>query len=414
MIRPRDQLEKQSLILIAATLFGHVGNYAYHVITGRLLSENEYGLLMALFGMINLVLIPMSALGLALSRAVSSDLQSQHGAGIRGLCKRWSISFSLGAALLLLAVFVFSGPLLQGYGFNRLAPLLLAALIPGLNLFLTLSGSVLQGMQQFTGLAFRGASLFVIRALLVGACLLIGWRAAGWALLAHLLGMLASLGISLWFIRRTLPRLSAHPPPATRPIMLQALGSMPILLAFSTLMTADVILARTYFDPAVSGQFAQAATLGRMILWLPLPIAQVMFPKVVRHTPPSPAQWHTLKKAMGYTLLLILPALAAAWLFAPLGLRLVYGMQNPPSAQIAWFRGTALAMALLGPVYLLLQYELARGKVRRLLPLCLIAPGFPLLARLFHADPADLIRILISLNAAALLCSLWVLRRESV
>lgn len=413
MIRTRDQLEKQSLILITAALFGHVSNYAYHLITGRLLSENEYGLLMALFGVINLVLLPMSALGLALTRAVSADVLSRKGNGIRPLCRRWTLGL-LPAALFFPAAALLAAPALQArYDFHRLAPLLLAALIPALNFFLTLSGSALQGLQQFSGLALRGSLLFVCRALLVGACLLLGWRAAGWALLAHLLGMLAALGVSVSFLLRALPGGQAQAAPPARPILLQTLGAMPVLLAFSTLMTADVILARRFFDPVLSGQFAQAATLGRMILWLPLPIAQVIFPKVVRERQPSPAQRHTLRKALGYTLLIILGTLGLAWGFAPQALQLVYGIAQPPAQQVAWFRGTALAMGLLGPVYLLMQYELARGKIRRLLPLCLIAPFFPLLSAFHHAAPGDLIRILIALNGAALLCGLWVLRRET-
>ena len=412
MIKPRDPFEKQSLILIIAALFGHAGNYAYHVITGRLLSDNEYGLLMALFGMVNLVLIPMSALSIALTRAVSGDLVRQQGAGIRTLCKRWTLYLSLTAIALLLPTFLCAELLKESYNLNRLAPLLLAALIPGLNLFLTLSGSLLQGMQKFKGLAFRGASLFIFRALLVGACLLLGWRAAGWALLAHLLGMLVALGISLGFIFHALPKTAPKNAPATKPILQQTLGAIPILLAFSTLMTADVILARYFFAPGLSGQFAQSATLGRMILWLPLPIAQVMFPKVVRDSQPTPAQFQTLKKALGYTLLFILAALGTAWVFADLGLQLVYGISNPPPEQIAWLRGTALAMGLLGPVYLLLQYELARGKIRRMLPLCFFAPAFPLLTHFYHQNPGDLIHILIGLNSLALLSALWVLRGE--
>ncbi|MGA0334343.1 MAG: hypothetical protein ACO3NW_10350, partial [Kiritimatiellia bacterium] len=183
--------------------------------------------------------------------------------------------------------------------------------------------------------------------------------------------------------------------------------------AFSTLMTADVILAKRYFDPLVAGQFAQAATLGRMILWLPLPIAQVMFPKVVHEGSARPEQRRTLFKALAYTLLLILLTLTAGWFAAPLLLKAVYGLEALPPGQLQWFRSTAIAMALLGPVYMLLQYELARGKIRRMLPLCLLAPLFPLGAHYLHQSPQQLLSLLIGLNAAALLSCLPALRKQA-
>ncbi len=405
-MRIKGQFESQSLMLITAAMVGHVGNYAYHMITGRLLSATEYGLLMALFGMINILLIPMSALGLALTRAVSVDLHQQKGQGLPALTRKWAKGMSLTALGFLILAWIFAQPLQSALGFNRLAPILLAACIPGFNLLLTLCGALLQGLQQFKGLALRGSMLFVLRALLVSACLLLGWKAAGWALLAHLLGMLGAFAVGVWFLWSKLPTTSTAPSPPTSPILFQALKAFPILLAFSTLMTADVILARSYFDPDLSGRFAQAATLGRMILWLPLPIAQVLFPKVVREGEASPAQRKTLRKAMGYTLSMVLAASALAWIFAPLALRIVFGITDAPATQIFWLRGVALAMAPLGPVYLLMQYELARGKIQRMLPLWFLAPAFLIASIFLHESPAQLIYLLMGINGLALLSCL--------
>jgi|GEM_PF-1623673 len=410
----KDQLETQSLMLMAATLVGHVGSYAYHFITGRMLSEIEYGLLIALFAIINMILLPMSALGLALTRAVSVDLEHHKGSGLKNLGIKWSIGMTGAALCLLFVAFGFSEPLQKSFGFNRLAPILLAACIPGINLLLTLTGSLLQGLQQFKGLALRGSLLFVMRALLVGLCLFFGWKAAGWALLAHFLGMVIALGFSFWVLKKQFPTIVYPTNIDARPILMQALRLFPILLAFSTLMTADVILAKYYFDPVTSGQFAQAATLGRMILWLPLPIAHVMFPKVVRKGAATESQRYTLFKALGYTLILVLVALIVGWIGAPYALQWVYGIASPSLDQITWFRLTALAMAFLGPVYLLMQYQIARGKLKQLLPLCVLAVAFPILAYFRHSNPIELSTQLVCLTMIAFLNTLLLLRKETL
>ncbi|MDF3130621.1 hypothetical protein P0Y35_15540 [Kiritimatiellaeota bacterium B1221] len=411
-MKRKDPFESQSLMLIAAAMVGHVGNYAYHLITGRLLSTTEYGLLMALFGLINILLIPMSALGLALTRTVAVDIHQQNGSGLPALTRNWARGMILCAGGFILFAWMFARPLQTALGFNRVAPILLAACIPGFNLLLTLCGALLQGLQQFKGLALRGSMLFVIRALLVSACLLLGWRAAGWALLAHLLGMCGAFAVSVGFLWSKIPKTPTRPAPSTTPILYQALKAFPILLAFSTLMTADVILARSYFPPDLSGRFAQAATLGRMILWLPLPIAQVLFPKVVRENDATPAQRKTLRKAMGYTVGMVVAATAVAWIVPSLALRIVFGIANAPAEQIFWFRGVALAMAPLGPVYLLMQYELARGKIQRMLPLCLFAPAFLTASLFFHESPRQLILLLMFTNLLALISALPQLFRD--
>lgn len=269
-----------------------------------------------------------------------------------------------------------------------MAPLLLAACIPVLNLLLTLSGAGMQGLQLFRGLAFRGSMLFVVRALAVGGCLSLGFAAAGWGLLAHLLGMGAALLLSGSILLRHLP---ARDPDAPRVAVLKgSFTSFPVLLAFSALMTADVILVRALESEAVSGQFAQSATLGRMILWLPLPIAQVMFPKVVRDSLPTAAQRSTLRKAMLYTVMLILITLSGAWLLGPLLFQLLFGTEATPE-QIHWFRGVSVCMALLGPVYVVMQYELARDRVRNLLPLCGLALVYVASAWFRSVSPGELI-----------------------
>lgn len=405
-MKPRgNNLLRHSLVLMAATGIGHVGNYVYHVVAGRMLSDTEYGLLMALFGAVNVVLLPMGALRIALSRAVAADTRP---AAITGLFRHWLRRLWIVALVILGAALVCTPWIQTGLDFGRWAPVLLAAAIPALNLFLMLTGAGLEGLQRFSWLALRGGMLFTVRALLVGLCLGFGFRAAGWALLAHLLGMSAALGFSLWGLRRDprpVPAAPVQPPPVSR----DALLALPLLAAFAVLMSVDVLLVRTWFSPEVSGRFAQAATLGRMILWLPLPIANAMFPKVVRTGASSSEHRKTALAAVAYTMALTLIALGLAWGLAPLGFFLVYGIADVPPAQITWLRQVALAMTPLAPLHVWMHYELARGSIRRLTPILLGAAVFLTLAALRHRDIGQVIQALQLATLTALVGSVAVL-----
>jgi hypothetical protein len=341
----------------------------------------------------------MVALQVALSRAVTRSIPSH---SVVDLLRRWTRILStcslIGLTLILLPL-----PLWQrGLSLQRSAPILLTAFVPVLHLFLLLTGAGLQGLQCFPALALREGILFGARALLVGACLALGFRAAGWALLAHLLGMGIALGFSIWALRRNLsphPASTGYRPPE---LLGDAYRAFPVLAAFAILMSLDIVLVCHWFPADLSDSYAQAATLGRMILWLPLPIASAMFPKVVREGSTSSSHRQTARLALVYTGILTLGVLILAWFCAPMGFHWVYGIRKVPDMQILWFRHLALAMAPLPLLHVWIQYELARGVVQRLWPIVLMAAGFLTLALFRHESILQILQALQLSTLAAL------------
>ncbi len=404
-----DRLELHGLWMMAAALTGHAGNYVYHFIAGRWLSDGEYGLLVALLAVGNMTALPLGALSLSLTRAVAVLNHSSRPDLLPRLLRLWARRLILLAGLLVFFSLAFAGPMGRWMGVARPAPVRLAMLIIAMNLFLMLTGAALQGLQRFGWMAARSGLLFCSRALFLVFCLHLGAKAAGWALLAHGLGMAMALGLSLRALRG-LPwakSSSAPLPAAPAPILGAALKAVPALLGFAVLMSADVVLAKRYFPAEDAGNFARAAVLGRMILWLPLPLAATMFPKVVGQSP------RLLKKACAYTLALVLLALAGCWVGAELLLRLLYGITHPAPEQIHMLRHMGLAMAPLGLVQVVLHYELAQNRVRHLWPLFLIAAGYLLGVRLHHPNLMSLVHMLQAATTLALAQSLFTFLRAT-
>lgn len=404
-------LERHSLMLILASLLGHIGNYAYHFITGRFLSEVEYGLLMALFGAVNILLFPLAAFDLSLTRTIA-ELQKDHQeSAIASLLRSWCFRLTGLVIVALVSAMVVRPFLLNFFSTENWIPLLLALLIPCLCLFLTLSGATLRGLQCFHGLAFRNGLMFLTRAGLFGSFFALGSISTSWALASHLIALLLALAVSLVFLRRTLQSPStASPPP---PILPGTLKAFPILLAFSVLMSADVVLMRALHSEELSGQFAQAATLARMILWIPLPIAQTLFPKVVRQSPTGDSHSELLRKALLYTAGLVGASLLGAWILGEFIFHLLFG--HPPSPeQLGWLRGVGIGMAFLGPVYVILQYEMAQRRHNRLIPICVLALAYIGSVWIRQSGPDTLIRFLIIASALSLVTAVRALGRERV
>ena len=103
--------------------------------------------------------------------------------------------------------------------------------------------------------------------------------------------------------------------------------------------------------------------------------------------------------------------LAGTWVCAPLLFRLLFGILPTPE-QIGWLRGMALSMACLGPVYVVVHYELARDRIRLLLPLCALSTVYVLSAWLRQVSPNDLIRFLLVASVLSLFTAARALAAE--
>lgn len=384
-------------MMMAATLAGHAGNYIFHLATGRGLTPGDYSLLVAVLGVLNLAALPSSAFTVSLSRAVAGDLLARGGHRVRPLLLRWGRIAGIAALLVL--------PMgLLGPGKHPAFGLAVGGLV-GFNFFLVVTGAGLQGCQLFGGLAARSGLLHCVRAMLAVLWVWAGLRSTGWMLVAHAAGMAAALGVSLHALHPKLPPTidtNAEAPPN---ILMPALGALPCLLAFAVLMSADVILARRFF-PDDADDFARAAVIGRMILWLPLPIASAMFPKVV-----SPAP-KTLLKAVAYTVALVLLALVACRLGSVWLLRILYRVRDPSGEllQLVWRMG--LAMAPLGIAHVVLHHELAQSRARALWPTLTAATAYVLILAFHHPRVEFLVNLLTLATCTALANSLWILRKR--
>lgn len=402
-LQTKDRLERHSLLMFLAALSGHFGNYIFHALTGRMLSLGEYGLMIAVLGALQIFHLPLNALSMALAQNTAA-----HPSHARHLFSAWSRILLIASLLSALMLWTFRLPLLAFFSSSRLALIPVIAILITLSFFVTLTGGILQGRQQFRWLAARALTMFLLRAGLVLIFLLWFGTRTEPALLAHLTAMLATFLLSvagILYAKTDVPPENA-PLNLIRPIWTQTLKALPALTGFAILMTADVVLVRHFFPADSSGLFAQSAVLARMVLWLPLPIAAAMYPKVI--TPGDTAQ-HTLHKAAFYTLALLAFTLAAFWFFAPLFLNILYGTATPDL--IHWTRRMALAMSPLGFTHVILQFELAQKRFAGSTALLLIALLYLLRVHLHHPTIDSLILTLTLATTLSALLSIALLAR---
>jgi O-antigen/teichoic acid export membrane protein len=406
--RDESGLYKHGSLLVAGTFIGALFNAGFHMVVGRpqVLSNAEYGSLVAMLGVILAASTPMLALQNTLAHFISKLVKENRRDEALGLFLHW-VHLFIGLSLAIAAgACVFRAPLAAFWG--GVDPGLVAATFAVLaaSLWMNLFYGLLQGMQSFTWLAWAPQAWGGTR-LLLGAVFTIFISATALAaIVAQGIGVLVVLGLCLWGVRTLgLPPARA----AVRPHeTYRYLGSALVCLAgYAMLMNLDTALAKHYFDAEAVGVFAKAATIARIAVFLPVPIATVLFPKVTSSGGLNDESWRLLGRALAFAGLLIVTVAGVCLLWPQLPWTILYGPMPAAAAAsaAALTRAMVLAMSPLAMAYLLLNFEMAQQRFFWCFGMVPCGIAYLGGVALFHAQPLQIAAVLgaVNLVAAALL-----------
>jgi O-antigen/teichoic acid export membrane protein len=315
---------------------------------------------------------------------------------------------------LILVVFLGgSGALMRFFKLDSPGPVRITGVILAGTLFMPIVTGVLQGLQRFGWLSFSSQSWGLIR-LLAGACLVTLVAATpGWALAGQALGVLSAVLIGAAGVRGTLQSAGAADRNVRFGMDRYFGGALISLFAFAVLMNTDVILVKHFFSREAAGDYAWAATIGKIVVFLPQPIAQAMFPKVVARRTSTHEHRATFFRAMVLSLLLIASGAFVCALFPRLPLFVLYH-ERPDDPQLLWLvRLLPFALAPLSLVFVIVNYELAQHRFRLVTPLLFCAVAFVVGAALWHPSLFHVVGWLAAAGTAAALMLGAILPRIS-
>jgi O-antigen/teichoic acid export membrane protein len=240
------------------------------------------------------------------------------------------------------------------------------------SLWLPMFSGVMQGQQNFFWMGwsniFNGVGRLGLAAFIV---LLLGGYAAG-MMTGVCLGLAVAVGIGIWQTR-SLWQLPSQPFD-WRSLLAQI---VPLMLGFGAVqffLTADTIFVKRYFPGDITGFYVSAGTLSRALLWLVLPLATVMFPKIV-HSAAKSEESNLLGMVLLGTAILAAGGAAGLWLLGPWIVRLIYqeSYMQIASSVLPWY---AWAMVPLALANVLINNLLARANFRIVPALALLAAAY--------------------------------------
>jgi hypothetical protein len=165
-------------------------------------------------------------------------------------------------------------------------------------------------------------------------------------------------------------------------------------------MTADVVLVKHYIPEDT--EFAYAATLGRMVVFLPGAIVAAMFPKVASRGGGSHEQHRVFLRSLCLTALCVTLAVAGCFCFSGLLAHILFGITDASvylRQMIGWMSLVMGASALLNVV---IQFLLAQRRFGVLWPVFLFSFLYLVSVHFFHSKGWSVVLTAGAANVATL------------
>jgi len=361
--KPSGLLQASGL-LFGMIMAANATNYLFHMLASRALGPADYGSLVSMIAVLTVLIFPSQAVQAVVAKAVAVEELHHRFDRVAALGGRALVRVFLLGSALSLALWLTGAYWQKFFHLGSFRPLLAVGVAAVCCLVLTVARGLLQGLQRFGLLGANYLADGLLR-LAAGAVFFgVGWKVAA-GISAY--GLSATAALLLAFI--PLAGLRRERTVATAELELPRLYryGLPVLISFSAfavLTSLDVILVKHYFQPVPAGYYSAASIIGRAFLFLPLAMAQVLFPKASA----GHAQEEKTLGLLNQSLLLTAAALAAgvlvAWVLAPFIVLTLFGAQfvQPQTLNLArWF---GLAISPLALVYVVMQYNLAVHRTR--------------------------------------------------
>jgi O-antigen/teichoic acid export membrane protein len=348
---------RQSGWLMIATIIGGIMSYAVHFLSKRIPNE-QY----SIFGTMLMVTacLPTTPLQMIFAQQTASALVTSRERQLAGMIRLIWLWITLFWAVAVVAILAFQGPITARWGMTNPALLWVTLLSVLVSVWASMFNGMLQGRQDFLWMGWS-AIIGGVGRLGVAALLVLALSGGATSMITGaLIGLGTSLGIAVW---RTRDLWSLRKEPFDGAALYRQL--IPLSLGFwacQIMFTTDMIFATAFFSGDETAPYLAVGTMSRALLWLVLPLATVMFPKLV-HSHAKAEKSDLLGIVLMGTALLAICGALGVWLVGPLAVRLVGKAEWVTTAKVLlpWYAAALVPLALAN---VLANDLLARGRFR--------------------------------------------------
>ncbi len=285
-LRVKDEFFRNTgLMFIGVGLF-NLFNLFYHFFMVRFLPPIDYGHLNTLIALFMVISVPASTVQTTVTKFVASFHAQNKYNQVNKLLRHLLILMSIVAFFIFLLI-VFGSPLISS--FLQISSYWLIILLGVLLLFamvIPIPWGGLQGLQKFGSLTLNLIISSGLKLALGIFFIFLGYGVSGAmgaiALSYGVSFFLSLIILSVYLTKKRESKLEQdveEPDPAyISEVYHYFLPAGITLLCFMVLTNIDLILVKHFFMPVEAGYYSIAQMIGKIILFLPIPVVMVMFP----------------------------------------------------------------------------------------------------------------------------------------
>ncbi|HWQ91967.1 MAG TPA: oligosaccharide flippase family protein [Clostridia bacterium] len=393
---------RQSGWLMATNIAGGALMWAVHFLSKKI-PAGEYGNFGAFLAVV--MVLPTIPLQMVMAQQTARALAQNRRGQLSGVIRLFAWGTLLVWAVGAVAVLVFQDQILTLWKVASPTALYLTLVIVLLSLWSPLTLGLLQGQQNFLWLGWTMMSNAVGRFVVAAFAVLVLHAYAAGMLTGVLIGIVVGLGIGMWHTRRLW--LTPPEPFDRRALREQLLPLVLGFLGFQILFTADTMFVKAYFDEATAGFYIGAGTLSRALMWLVLPLAAVMFPRMVHSAAKSEKSNLTSLVLAGTAILAIMGA-GGLTIVGPWAVPFVFkpSFVDVATPLLPWYAG---AMVPLAVANVMLNDLLARPSSKLGFSICVFGLALLYMFALtqFHATLVTVPRVMGVFNLVFLGICAW-------
>lgn len=343
-----------SALLIGGSLFGNAINYIYHLVIGRALGPEGYGVLASLYSILYMVsIVPISS-SLSIVKFISAAKNEKEQSIIYHSVKTIITKIALVGG----AIIIILSPIIANFlHISSLINVLLVAPIFVLSLMMLVNQSTSQGRLKFMGMVLPNITMSIVKLVLGIGLVLLGFSVFG-AMVGVVVGAIVAFLISRPFVaslqkpvKKTFDLSSFFR--YSGPVFLQA-------IAFTSIMSTDVILVRHFFSEFDAGLYAAVSTLGRIIYFAAQPVTGAMFPVVSKRVAAGEPYLKVFIGALGITVVIAFFVLTLYAFLPKLAITVLYGQKYASAAGHLLWMGSFYTIYTIA--YFITNFFLSRGK----------------------------------------------------
>jgi O-antigen/teichoic acid export membrane protein len=343
--KPHAAFFRQSGWLMIAAIAGGLLTYGVHFLSkSQTVDKTQYAAFITLLTLV-MTCVPTMPLQMIFAQQTALGLATNRERQLSGLIRlgaRWLfLAWAVGAFL----VVMFLDKIVAGWHLPDSTGLLVTLPLILVSLWLPMFGGVLQGRQDFFWMGWSQIIGGFGRVAGAAALVLIFSIGSTGMMAGALLGVAVAAGINIW---RARDLWLAKPEKFDGAKIFRQV--LPLLLGFGAcqfMFTSDTLFVKAHFSDEQMAPYGIVGTLSRALLWLVLPLAAVMFPKLV-HASAKAQKTNLFGIVVLGTAVLAAGGALGLWLTGPL---LVKFMSKPEYVAEAvkllpWYAGAMIPLAL--------------------------------------------------------------------